>query len=151
MDMIPDKNAYAAWLHLNEKCKPSNENINAELKIKLGQKREECTVYKQMMQMKQGEQWHGKQQEKENYCYIDLFEEDFQENEWETKEREHKDENEPLVNDDDDNWVREEDVEEDEHADKFPIKLRDAVMIGLGNEIMGVSYGTQPTVFCVKF
>jgi len=37
------------------------------------------TVNVEKMQMKQDAQWHGKQQEEGNYCYIDLFEEDFEE------------------------------------------------------------------------
>jgi len=61
---------------------------------------------------------------KGNYCYIDLFGEDFEESEWEHEERELQHEPENLVNEnEDDDPVREEDAE-DEKAEKFPVELR---------------------------
>jgi len=44
MDMIPEKNAHAVWLHLNKKYKPRNEKANEEFEIKSEKDREACTV-----------------------------------------------------------------------------------------------------------
>jgi len=56
MDMIPDKNAYAVWLHLKGKYKPTKKKAYAELK-KLEQKSEVHVFYDQKRQIKQAEQY----------------------------------------------------------------------------------------------
>jgi len=103
------------------------------------------TVNVEMMKIKQDVQWHGKQQEKGNYCYIDLLEEDFEECEWEVEEREQdellvkenaiREENEEaerrkqmgelktVVKEGADDSIREED-KEDEEDKKFPMETR---------------------------
>jgi len=55
MDMIPDENAYAVWLHLNRKYKPRNGKAKTEFEIKSEREREACTVCNQRRQ-KQGEE-----------------------------------------------------------------------------------------------
>jgi len=72
------------------------------------------TVNVEKMQMKQDAQWHGKQQEEGNYCYIDLFEEEFEEWEWEAQKKEQEDKT--LAKDDktDFNWEENEEAEKGE-------------------------------------
>jgi len=77
MKLIPDKNAYAVWLHLNRKYKPSNENAKNEVEIKSEKKSKVIRVLDQKWQIKQEEeQCLGKQEEKGSYCYMDLRNED---------------------------------------------------------------------------
>jgi len=143
MDMIPEKNAHAIWLHLNKKYKPRNE-------IKSEKEREACTVCDQKRQTNQGEeQCLENQEEKGSYCCINLWKEDIEEvregfekkdcegeesqvgDKEETANREKNEEAEKgeqefkkdLLKENDDDPIREEDTEE-EKAKEFPIKTR---------------------------
>jgi len=92
------------------------------------------TVNVGKMEVKQDAKWHGKQQEEGNYCYIDLFEEEFEECELEAQEEEtdlNREENEEaekgeqelsedLLKDGEDESIREEDAEDK----KFPMETR---------------------------
>jgi len=93
------------------------------------------TVNVGKMEVKQDAKWHGKLQEEGNYCYIDLFEEEFEECESEAQQKEtglNREENEEaekgeqelsedLLKDDEDESIREEDEEDDgeKEVDKF--------------------------------
>jgi len=99
MDMIPDKNAYAVWQHLNRTYMPRNRKANDQ-KWKMKPKEEQCF----------------KRQEEKGYVYFDLWNEDFEDVkvEDETEEAEElEDENrekedKPLVEDNEDDPIREE-------------------------------------------
>ncbi len=83
MDMIPEKNAYAIWLHLNKKYKPRNEN-------KLEQESQAHKGCNQERQIQPAEDLcHNNQEEKQSYCYFDLWNQENtnrEENDEETEE-----------------------------------------------------------------
>jgi len=70
MDMIPEKNAYVVWLHLNKKYKHRNENLLEQ----------ESETYKGSNQKREikpaGDQCFETQEGKNSYCKIDLWNEE---------------------------------------------------------------------------
>jgi len=130
MDMIPDQNAYAIWLCLNRKYKPSNGKASEESEMKSEKEREECTACKQKRQIKPTEEECYERQEEKGYCYIDLWNEDFEavkeEDEAEDfygKMKREK-ENMPMMEENEEDPIKEEN-QEDENAEEFPVKKED--------------------------
>jgi len=105
-------------------------NIQGMAQERMGEEQVQ-TVNVGKMEGRQDARWHEKQQEEGNYCYIDLFEEEFEECKLEAQQEEtdlNREENEEaekgeqelsedLLKDGEDESIREEDAEDK----KFPI------------------------------
>ncbi len=78
MDLIPEKNAYAVWLHLEKKYKTSDEKTYEKVGIRKFEQGEVHTVYDQKMQLEQVIKGITVQEENGSYCYINLWENDIE-------------------------------------------------------------------------
>jgi len=78
MDVISDMNAYAVWLHLEKKYKPSDEKAYEEVERRNFEQGEMHTVYDQKIQLEQTIKGLRVQEENGCYCYIDLWEHDIE-------------------------------------------------------------------------
>jgi len=124
MDIIPDENAYAVCLHLNRKYKPRFKKAKTKFGIESEKEREAFTVCDQMR--KPTEEQCLERQKDKGYCYIDLWNEDFEAVKVEDETEEAKEEGEkkekedkPLVEDNKEDPIREEETPEDDDKEKF--------------------------------